>query len=82
MLRTGIAILALPLSVLSVLIATSKYYNIIRVLYFILPLILLCFGLTVLALYLMAKAMIRIHRYDLLIDKLKQKSKMLSEIIK
>jgi len=36
--RTGIAVLALPLSVMSVLIATSKYYDVINVLFFLIPL--------------------------------------------
>ncbi len=36
--RTGIAVLALPLSVTSVLIATSKYYDVLHVLHFLVPL--------------------------------------------
>jgi len=35
--RTGIAVFALPLSVLSVLVATSKYYDVLRVLHFLVP---------------------------------------------
>ena len=38
MMRTGIAVLVLPLSVMSVLIATSKYYNVLHVLYLLIPL--------------------------------------------
>lgn len=45
--RTGIAVLALPLSVMSFLIATSKYYDIIHVLHFLVPLLILNFGLLV-----------------------------------
>jgi uncharacterized membrane protein YkgB len=36
-LRTGIAVFALPLSVLSTLIATSRYYSIERVMPLLLP---------------------------------------------
>ncbi len=43
MMRTGIAVLALPLTVMSFLIATSKYYNIFHVLHFLIPLVLLSF---------------------------------------
>src|SRR5260370_7242919 len=47
-LRTGIAIFALPLSVLSVLIATSHYYSFGKVMPLLLPLLLLNLGLVVL----------------------------------
>jgi hypothetical protein len=40
-LRTGIAVFALPLSVLSVLIATSRYYNMGKVMPLLVPLLLL-----------------------------------------
>ena len=43
-LRTGIAVFALPLSVLSALIATSRYYSIERVMPLLLPLMLLNLG--------------------------------------
>jgi uncharacterized membrane protein YkgB len=41
-LRTGITVLVLPLSALSLLIATSKYYNILHVMHLLLPLLGLC----------------------------------------
>lgn len=40
--RTGIAVFVLPLSVLSLLIATSKYYDIIHVMHLLVPLLGLC----------------------------------------
>jgi len=43
-LRTGIAVFALPLSVLSVLVATSKYYSVGHVMHFLVPLLALCLG--------------------------------------
>ena len=46
--RTGIAVFALPLSVLSVLIATSRYYSIGKVMPLLMPLLLLNLGLVVL----------------------------------
>src|SRR5437867_4284710 len=44
-LRTGIAVFALPLSVLSALIATSRYYSIEKVMPLLAPLMLLNLGL-------------------------------------
>jgi len=72
-LRTGIAIFAFPLSVLSVLIATSKSYNFSEVLHWMIPLLLLNLGLIVLAIYLIVLAFRRIRHYDRLIEGFKRK---------
>src|SRR2546426_11198932 len=69
--RTGIAIFALPLSVLSVLVATSKYYQPVNVLQFLLPLLALCAGLVALGCYLIIHSILRIRHYDHLIKELK-----------
>jgi hypothetical protein len=58
--RTGIAVFALPLSVLSVLIATSRYYSIGKVM----PLLLLNLGLVVLGTWLVFHSIGRLHHYD------------------
>jgi hypothetical protein len=58
--RTGIAVFALPLSVLSVLIATSRYYSIGKVM----PLLLLNLGLVVLGSWLVFHSIGRLHHYD------------------
>src|SRR5205814_2579486 len=52
-LRTGIAVFALPLSVLSALIATSRYYRVEKVMPLLLPLMLLNLGLVVLRTWLL-----------------------------
>jgi len=80
-LRTGIAVLALPLSVVSVLIATSKYYDILHVAHLIIPLMLLNTALTVLGVYLIIRATLRLHRYDGMIKKLKTQHSKLSEFL-
>src|ERR1700724_1883414 len=72
-LRTGIAIFALPLSVLSVLIATSHYYTFGKVMPLLVPLLLLNFGLVLLGSWLIYHAICRLHHYDRLIRKLTQK---------
>ena len=79
--RTGIAVFALPLSVLSVLIATSKYYNFIEVMNLLIPLFILCGALVVLGAYLIIRAIIKITRYDQMIGKLKKKHPLLAELI-
>jgi uncharacterized membrane protein YidH (DUF202 family) len=79
--RTGIAVFAFPLSVLSVLIATSKSYDVHEVMPWLVPLVLLNLGLTVLGIYLITRAVIRIQHYDRLLDKLKSKSARLAELL-
>jgi len=56
--RTGITVFVLPLSVLSVLIATSKYYDVFQVMHFIIPLLAICVALVLLGSYLIIRAMI------------------------
>ena len=80
-LRTGIAVFALPLSVLSILIATSKYYNIFNTLHLLLPLLLLNLGLIVLGSYLIFKSIGKIKRFEAHIAQLKQQHSRLSDFI-
>jgi hypothetical protein len=80
-LRTGIAVFALPLSVLSVLIATSKFYEIQNVLLWLVPLLLLSLGLVVLGVYLITRAMRHIRHYDRMIAGLKSKHNKLAEFL-
>jgi len=80
-LRTGIAIFAFPLSVLSVLIATSRSYELHAVLHWLVPLLLLNFGLIALAVYLIVHALRRLQHYNRLIDGLKQKHARLAKLL-
>src|SRR6201982_1956129 len=77
-LRTGIAVFALPLSVLSVLIATSRYYSVGAVLPFLIPLLFLNLGLVLLGTWLICHAIRRIRHYDLLIRNLRPKYRSLA----
>jgi uncharacterized membrane protein YidH (DUF202 family) len=72
-LRTGIAVFALPLSVLSALIATSRYYSIEKVMPLLAPLMLLNLGLVVLGSWLVFRSIRRIHHYEHRIRELSQK---------
>ena len=80
-LRTGIAIFALPLSVLSVLIATSRYYSMEKVMPLLAPLMLLNLGLVVLGTWLVFRSIRRIHHYEHRIKELSEKYRSLAEFI-
>jgi len=79
--RTGIAVLALPLSVISVLIATSRYYDALRVVHFLIPLGVLNLALTVLGVYLIIRSIIRMRHYERLIHEIKLKHSVIREFI-
>lgn len=79
--RTGIAVLVLPLSALSVLIAFSKYYDVMRVIHLLVPLLVIIVGLLFLGSYLITRSIIQIHRHDRLILKLKQEHSRIAEFL-
>lgn len=81
LMRTGIAVLILPLSVLSLLVATSKYYAVADVLSFLIPLGVLLTFLVILGIYLVGHAMHRMHHSDLLIQKIKSRHPEISDYI-
>lgn len=80
-LRTGIAIFVLPLSVFSVLVATSRYYRVGSVIHWLIPILAICFGLILLAGYLIVRSLKRIHGLDQLIGHLKQRSPNLRHLV-
>lgn len=79
--RTGIAVFAVPLSVLSLLIATSKHYDVMDVLHWLVPLLVICAALVVLGSYLIIRSIARLHGHDRLIIKLKQRHSHLAKFI-
>ena len=79
--RTGIAVFALPLTVMSVLIATSKYYDIIHVMHLLVPLLSICAALIILGSYLIIRSVIRLHRHDKHISEIKRKHSTIAEYI-
>lgn len=81
MMRTGIAVLALPLSVLSVLIATSKYYDVLNVLHLLIPLGIMNLVLIVFGTHLIVRSLIQIRRYDQLMHKIKLKHSVIGKFI-
>lgn len=81
-LRTGIAVLALPLSVMSVLIATSRYYDALNVLHYLVPLLAINLVLIFFGAYLIVISIIRMRRYDRLINEITLKHSVLGRFIK
>ena len=79
--RTGFAVFALPLSVLTFLIATSNYYTFSRVANLLLPVLVLCAFLTVLGFYLVIRAIIKIRHFDRVINGIKKKHSSLAQLI-
>lgn len=79
--RTGTAVLALPMSVMSLLIATSKYYDVLHVLHILVPLGALNLALIVFGAYLIIRSRIRMLNYDRLIHKIKIKHSVIGEFI-
>lgn len=80
--RTGIAMAALPLSVVSVLIATSKMYDAATMTNLLVPLLLACALMFGFAAYLMIRAVFRIHHYDRLLRALRARNKRVAELLK
>lgn len=79
--RTGIAVFALPLSVLSFLVATSRHYESLRVLPYLVPLLAMNAALVALGCYLVTRSIRRMHHYDALIRKLKREHSVLAHVI-
>jgi uncharacterized membrane protein YidH (DUF202 family) len=80
-LRTGIAVFALPFSVLSVLIATSRYYSFDKVMPLLMPLLLLNLGLVVLGTWLIYRSIRRIHHYEHRIRELCEKYREIGQFV-
>ena len=77
--RTGIGVFTLPLSVITVLVATSRYYNALETYHLLVPLLGICAGLIALGIYLVHRSVRRIRRQDALINRIKQQDPGLAE---
>ncbi|MDD5140247.1 MAG: hypothetical protein PHY43_08325 [Verrucomicrobiales bacterium] len=80
-LRTGVAIFAFPLSVLSVLIATSRLYDVHEVVHWLLPLVFINLGLVALAVYLIYHSLWRLRHYNRLIQQYKRQHARLNKLL-
>jgi uncharacterized membrane protein YidH (DUF202 family) len=80
-LNAGIAVVAVPLSVLTLLIATSRYYETLMVMHLLAPLWAACATLFVLGMYIIMRAVLRIRRFDARIVDLKEKDAAVRALI-
>ncbi len=81
LLRTGIAVMVLPMSVISFLVATSRLYDILHVNYLVIPLLVVAGLLIVLSGYLILRAILQLHFYDLSLKRLKSGHPQLMSIL-
>ena len=81
LMRTGIFILIAQLLIVSILIATSQFYEIISVLHMIIPFYAINIALMLLGCYLIVHAFFRIRHYDDAIVKLKKKHRRIAELV-
>ena len=79
--RTGIAVTALPLSIVGLLIATSKWYDAGTAAHLLVPLMAACLLLFGVGFYLMVRAMIRLRHYDDILRRLRQRHPRIAELL-
>ena len=81
LLRTGIAVMVLPMSVISFLVATSRLYDILHVNYLVIPLLVVTGLLIVLSGSLILRAVLQLHFYDRSLKRLKSGHPQLMSIL-
>ncbi len=79
--RTGIAVAALPLSIVSILIATSRMYDPASMAHLLAPLLVACVLLFVFGAWLMVHATVRIHRFDQRLRALQARNRRVAELM-
>ena len=62
--RTGLALLAVPMSIISLLVVTSRLYHFWDNFWYLLPLLSLCLCLLVLGVHLVLRGALRMHRLE------------------
>lgn len=80
-LRTGIAVLALPMGVVSFLIALSSHFSVTETSHYFVPLMAVCLALALLGLYLIIHAVLRYHHSRKIQDMLEKKYHLLSDLL-
>jgi uncharacterized membrane protein YidH (DUF202 family) len=80
-LRTGIAVFAIPLSVMGVLVATSRYYEILDVLHLFILVMVMNVLLLALGSYLVVRAIIKLRREDRMILDIKRRHSAIAEFM-
>jgi uncharacterized membrane protein YidH (DUF202 family) len=80
-LRTGIAVFAIPLSIMGMLIATSRYYEIVEVIPLFITVMAINALLLVLGAFLVIRSIIKLRYEDRMINTIKQKHSVIAEFI-
>ena len=80
-LRTGIAIFSIPLSIGSVLIATSQLYQPKNILFLLIPVLSGCTLLVLIALWLIINSLIKLRHVDKTIDNITGKNPFLRKLV-
>ena len=80
--RTGIAVFALPLSIFRALIATSKWYEAVDVWPLLALVSLMNISLIIFSVYLITRSLRRMHQYDRMIADIKYNNQSLRKLIK
>jgi len=80
-LRTGLTVLGLPLALVSFLIAFSKNYDASEVSHYLAPVLAVCAGLLCLGVYLLVRAVIKLHRADQMLQRLKKEHPVLRDYL-
>ena len=81
MLGTGIGLVTIPMSIISFLVATSRSYDLERVLYLLAPLWAACIVLFILGMYIITRSLFRIRRFDAHVEALKQTDESVRALI-
>jgi uncharacterized membrane protein YidH (DUF202 family) len=80
-LRTGLGIMTLPASVFTILVATSRAYDLGSALLLLIPLTALCLGLVAFGAYLILRSWHKMKRCDRLLQELEARDSLLKELI-
>lgn len=81
LLRTGIALFGLPLSVLGLLVATSHYWDFSDAHVLFIVLVVVCAFLAIMAIYLILIAIRRIRGHHRIMQKIKLQDKALAQLM-
>jgi uncharacterized membrane protein YidH (DUF202 family) len=80
-LRTGIAVFAIPLSIMGMLVATSRYYEIIDIMPLFITVMVINALLLALGTFLVIRAIIKLRYEDRMIKNIKRKHSAISEFM-
>lgn len=80
-LRTGIAVVAVPLSIISFLIATSGFYELHPTLYLLAPVWAVCIVLFSLGMHMIVRSLARIRTFDRQIEEIKTQDRTVGALI-